>query len=250
MAGRLEGKVAVVTGAGSGIGTGIATALHAEGAKVVAADISGNQEQVAKTLGDGCIAIHADVSKSTDVQAMLQAAVTAFGRLDILCNNAGIEGEATVPIGEDTEENYDRIMDVNAKGTWLGMRHAVPIMAASGGGSIINTGSISGLVAFPMLSPYCASKGAILAMTRTVAVEYAQAGIRVNTICPGITDSPRLAAVAEAKPEFVEGVKAMTPMARVASAAEIGRVAVFLASDDSSFITGASITADGGYTLI
>lgn len=249
MGGKLDGKVAVVTGAGSGIGTGIATELHAAGAKVVVADISGNQEQVAKKLGDGCVAVHADVTKSADVQEMLQAAVSTFGRLDILCNNAGIEGEA-LPIGESTEENFDTVMAVNAKGTWLGIHHAVPLMAANGGGSIINTASISGMVAFPMLSQYCASKGAVLMLTKTVAVEYAQAGIRVNAICPGITESPRLAVVAAERPEFVEGVKAMTPLARIATAAEIGKIAVFLGSDDSSFITGTAITADGGYTLI
>ena len=249
MTGKLDGKVAVVTGAGSGIGTGIAAELYAAGAKVVVADISGNQEQVAKKLGDGCIAIHADVTKSADVQAMLQAAVSTFGRLDILCNNAGIEGKS-MPIGESTEENFDSVMAVNAKGTWLGMHHAIPIMAAAGGGSIINTASAAGIVVFPMLSQYCASKGAVLMMSKVAAVEYAQAGIRVNCITPGIVNTPRLAEVAITTPQLVDGVKAITPMARVAEPSEMGKIAVFLASDDSSFITGASIVADGGYTLI
>lgn len=249
MAGKLEGKVAVVTGAGSGIGIGITEELHAEGAKIVAADISGNQEQTAKKLGDGCIAVHADVTKSADVQAMLQAALSTFGRLDVLCNNAGIEGPA-MPTGEGTEENFDAVMAVNVKGAWLGMRYAIPMMTAGGGGSIINTGSMAGLVAFPRLAPYCASKGAVLMMTKTVAVEYAGAGIRVNCVCPGITDTPRLADVARTTPEIVEGVKAMTPMARVADPREIGKTVVFLASEDSSFITGTSITIDGGYTLL
>lgn len=246
MAAKLAGKVAVVTGAASGIGTGIARALHGEGARIVAVDISGQQEEIAKQLGEGCIAVHADVTKSADVQAMLQAATSTFGRLDILCNNAGIDGEA-LPIGENTEENYDKVMAVNAKGVWLGMRYAVPIMAAAGGGSIINTASIAAMVAFPLLTPYCESKGAVLMMTKTVAAEYAKAGIRVNCICPGVTNTPLVAQMTD---EIIDGVKAMTPMGRVAEPIEMGNAAVFLASDDSAFITGTALTVDGGYTTL
>lgn len=249
MAGKLQGKVAVVTGAGSGIGTGIAQALHAEGASIVAADISGQQEAIAKQLGDRCIAVHADVTRSADIKAMLEAATSNFGRLDILCNNAGIDGEAAA-IGDNSEENYDRVMAVNAKGVWLGMHHAVPIMAAAGGGSIINTASVAALVAFPTLTPYCAAKGAVLMMTKTVAAEYAKAGIRVNCICPGVTNTPLVAQMAKTSPEIIDGIKTLTPMGRIAEPIEMGKAAVFLAGDDSAFITGTAIVVDGGYITL
>lgn len=249
MAGKLEGKVAVVTGAASGIGTGIAQALYAEGAQVVAVDLSGRQEDLAKQLGDGCIAVHADVTKAADVQAMLEAAISTFGRLDILCNNAGIDGEAA-PIGDNTEENYDKVMAVNAKGVWLGMRYGVPILAAGGGGSIINTASVAAMVAFPGLTPYCASKGAVVMMTKTVAAEYAKAGIRANCICPGVTNTPLVAEMAKSSPEIIDGIKTLTPLGRIAEPIEMGKVAVFLASDDSAFITGTAIPVDGGYITL
>jgi NAD(P)-dependent dehydrogenase (short-subunit alcohol dehydrogenase family) len=246
MAGKLDGKVAVVTGAGSGIGAAITDALHREGAKVVAADISGQQETVAKRLGDGCLAVHADVSKGADVQAMLAAATSTFGRLDILCNNAGIDGELS-PLGECTEENYDRIMGINARGVFLGMRYAIPILVAGGGGAIVNTASIASQVAFPMMSPYCASKGAIVMMTKTAAVEYAPAGIRINCICPGVIET----ALVQRLPEkLIEGAKALTPLGRVGQPEEMAKAVVFLASDDASFITGATLNADGGYTAL
>jgi len=246
MAGRLESKVAVVTGAGSGIGTGMVEALHREGARVVAADISGQQEDVAKRLGDRCLAVHADVTKADDVQAMLEAATSTFGRLDVLCNNAGIDGDLA-PTGDCSEENYDRVMAVNAKGVFLGMRYAIPILLAAGGGSIINTASIASLVAFPQMMAYCASKGAVLMMTKTAAAEYAAAGLRINCICPGLVDT---AIVRNLSPEIIAGVKAMTPMGRIAQPIELGNVAVFLASDDASFITGTALTADGGFTTL
>ena len=156
MANQLDDKVAVVTGAGSGIGQAIATALYEAGARVVAADISGAQDLTAKRLGPGARAVHADVTQGADVQAMLQTALDEFGRLDVVVNNAGIDGELT-PLGECTEENYDRVMAVNARGVFLGMRYSLPILTAAGGGSIINIASIAGSVAFPTMSPYCAS---------------------------------------------------------------------------------------------
>ena len=246
MAGKLDGKVAVVTGAGSGIGLAIAEALHGEGAKVVVADISGQQEEVAKRLGERAVAVHADVTKAADVEAMMEVATSTFGGLDILCNNAGIDGEPLL-IGDNTEENYDTVMAVNAKGVWLGMRYAVPIMAAAGGGSIINTGSIASLVAFPTFTPYCASKGAVVQMTKTVAAEYGHLGIRVNCICPGVTDTPLMKDVHQ---DLTDDIKAVTPMRRFAQPTEIARAVLFLAGDDSSFVTGAVLPVDGGYTIL
>ena len=147
MSDRLAGKVAVITGAGSGIGAAMAKMFCAEGAKVVAADISGQQEVVAKELGSACLPVHADVSQSRDVQAMLQSAVAEFGRLDVLCNNAAIDGPMA-PTGEYREEDFDRVWAINGRSVFLGMRYAIPIMLSNGGGSIVNTASMASVVAF------------------------------------------------------------------------------------------------------
>lgn len=243
---QLEYKVAVVTGAGSGIGAAIAADLHAAGAKMVVADISGRQKETAERLGDGAVAVQADVSQGADVQRMLEAAGAQFGRLDILCNNAGIEGDLA-PLGDCTEENFDRVMAVNARGVFLGMRYAIPLMVAGGGGSIINTASIAGSVAFPTMSPYCASKGAIIAMSRTAAAEYAAAGVRVNCICPGVVST---ALVERLPARLLSGVSAQTPVGRIARPEEMAGAVVYLASDAASFVTGSLITLDGGYTTL
>jgi NAD(P)-dependent dehydrogenase (short-subunit alcohol dehydrogenase family) len=246
MAGRLEGKVAVVTGAGSGIGAATVKAFHAEGAKVLAADISGQQDQVAAELGDGVLARQVDVSKSEDVQAMLAAAVEHFGRLDILHNNAGIDG-VVAPTGEYREEDFDHVWAINGRGVFLGMRYGIPILLEHGGGSIINTASMASMVAFPGMNAYCAAKGAVLMLTRTAAAEYAGQGIRVNAICPGpirtaITDS--------LPPELIAGVVNATPLGRFGDTSEVASLAVFLAGDESKFITGTGMLIDGGYTVL
>jgi NAD(P)-dependent dehydrogenase (short-subunit alcohol dehydrogenase family) len=243
MTDKLEGRVAVVTGAGSGIGTGIAEALHREGARVVAVDISGGQEDVAKRLGDRCLAVHADVTKADDVRSMLDAATSTFGRLDVLCNNAGIDGDLG-PIGECSEENYDRVMAVNAKGVFLGMHHAIPIMLAGGGGSIINTASVSAVVATPQLGVYGGAKAAVVMMTKIAAAEYAGSGLRINCICPGPVETGMLRSLA---PEFRAAMIEQTPMGRIAQPIELGNVVAFLASDDASFVTGTALPVDGGW---
>jgi NAD(P)-dependent dehydrogenase (short-subunit alcohol dehydrogenase family) len=247
MAGRLEGKATVVTGAGSGIGEGIARAFHAEGAKVVCADISGNEEKVAAELGDGAIAVRTDVAKSEDIQNMIKAAVDAFGRLDVIVNNAGIDGEVA-PFHEYKEEDFDKIWSINGRGVFLGMRYALPIMLEQGdGGSIINTASMAAMVAFPGMNAYCASKGAVVMLTKDGAAEYAKQGIRVNAICPG----PIRTAITDHLPkELIDGVVGATPMARFGGCDEVGQLAVFLASDESRFITGTTQLIDGGYTLL
>lgn len=243
---RLQGKVAVVTGAGSGMGEAMARLFRAEGAKVVVADVSGRQAQIADEIGDGSIAIQADVARSEDVQAMLRLAVSEFGRLDVLCNNAGIAG-AMAPLGEYTEEEFDRVWSINGRGVFLGMRYAIPIMLEFGGGSIINTASTGAQIAFPTLSAYCAAKGAVVMMTKTAAVEYASKGIRINAICPGLVRT----GISEALPPiYIEEVEKLTPMGRIGEPAEIARLAVFLASDESSFVTGTSVVIDGGYTSL
>jgi NAD(P)-dependent dehydrogenase (short-subunit alcohol dehydrogenase family) len=246
MAGRLQDKVAVVTGAGSGMGAAMAEAFVREGAKVIAADISGLQDKTAENIGEGCLAVHADVARSEDVQAMLQAAISNFGKLDVLVNNAGIDGHVS-DTGEYPEEEFDKVWSINGRGVYLGMRYAIPIFLDAGAGVIINNSSMASSVAFPGMVAYCASKGAVKMMTKTAAAEYAGRGIRVNAICPGpirtgITDT--------LPPELIAGVVNATPIGRYGTPAEVANLALFLASDESSFITGESILIDGGYSTV
>ena len=246
MAGRLEGKVAVITGAGSGIGAASAEVFCREGAKVIAVDISGKQEDVAKRIGANCLPFHADVSKSKDVQAMLAKAVSAFGRLDILYNNASIQGELSVS-GEYSEEGFDEVWAVNGKSAFLGIRYAIPIMLKQGGGSIVSTSSMAAVVAFNKEIAYCGAKAAVCMMTKVAAVEYASKGIRVNAILPGAIKTGMTAAL---DATLMAAVNQVTPMGRMAEASEVANLALFLASDESSFITGSCILVDGGYTSI
>jgi NAD(P)-dependent dehydrogenase (short-subunit alcohol dehydrogenase family) len=246
MTDRLRGKVALVTGTGSGIGRAIAELFIAEGAKVVAVDISGNQNTVAADLGENCIPFHADVSKSADVQAMLAAAVSKFGGLHVLCNNAAIEGHMA-PVGEYPEDEWEKVMAVNLRSVFLGMRYGIPLMLKTGGGSIVNTASMAAMVAFPNMAAYCAAKGGVKQLTKTAAVEYAAQGIRANAICPGTIKTAITAAL---PPEYIKAIIAANPVKRIAEPLEVAQLAVFLASDESSFITGTEITIDGGYTAI
>jgi len=246
MTGRLDGKVAVITGAGSGIGAAMAERFCQEGATVIAADISGAQHEVAARIGAACTPMHVDVAKSADIQAMLQVAMTKYGRLDILCNNAAIDGPMR-PTGEYSEADFDLVWDINGRSVFLGMRYAIPLMLASGGGSIVNTASIASLVAFPTMVAYCAAKGAVLQMTKTVAAEYARQGVRVNAVLPG----PVSTGITRHMPaEYIEAVKKVTPQGRMGEPMEIANLALFLASDEASFVTGAAMTADGGYTAV
>lgn len=246
MSGRLDGKVAIITGAGSGMGQATAELFHREGAKVVLADISGEQEKLAKRLGDNAVAVHTDVSKAADVEAMVDTAVATFGRLDILYNNAGIDGQLALT-GEYTLDAWDQVIGVNLTGPFLGMRYGIPAMLQSGGGSIISTASMAAHVAFPKMPAYCASKGGVVMLTKNAAVEYAAQGIRVNAILPGVIDTGMSKSLPE---DLIQGIKKATPQARIADATEIATVALFLASDESSFITGQAIVVDGGYTCL
>ncbi len=246
MSGRLSGKVAIVTGTGSGIGKAIAERFIAEGAKVLAVDISGNQNAVAEALGPNCMPFHADVSKSADVQAMVAAAVSNFGGLHVMCNNAAIEGHMA-PVAEYPEEEWDKVIAVNLRSVFLGMRYGIPAMLKSGGGSIVNTSSMAAMVAFPQMSAYCAAKGGVKQLTKTAAVEYAAQGIRANAICPGTIKT----AITEAlPPAYIEAIINANPVKRIAEASEVASLALFLASDESAFITATEITIDGGYTAL
>lgn len=246
MAGRLQGKVALITGTGSGIGMAIAERFIAEGAKVVAVDISGAENAVAARLGAHCLPFHADVSKSADVQAMLAAAMSKFGALHVLCNNAAIEG-FMAPVGEYPEDEWDKVIAVNLRSVYLGMRYGIPLILKSGGGSIVNTASMAAAVAFPNMAAYCAAKGGVKQLTKTAAVEYADKGIRANAICPGTINTAITKAL---PPEYIKAIINANPVKRIAEPIEVGHLAVFLASDESSFITGTEITIDGGYTAI
>jgi NAD(P)-dependent dehydrogenase (short-subunit alcohol dehydrogenase family) len=247
----LKGKVAIVTGAGGGIGEGIARALNVVGANVVVSDITGGQNRVAESLGAGSLGVATDVRSGEDIAALVEHTMQHFGRLDVLCNNAGIDGQLG-PVTEVTTETFDDVLAVNLRGVFLGMRYGIPAMLKTGGGSIINIASVAGIVAFPGTSAYTASKAGVLGLTRVAAAEYGQVGIRVNAICPGVIDTPMLAGLQQAAPglhaQIVGRGESMSVLNRLGTIDEIANLAVFLASDDSSFITGQAICADGGYT--
>lgn len=247
---RLQGKVAVVTGAGSGIGRATALLFAREGAKVVVADVQDDAARgtvgVIKQSRGEAVFVHADVSRAQDVAGMIKTAVRNYGRLDVLFNNAGIEG-ATANIVDYPEDVFDRLISINLKGEWLGMKYCIPEMLKSGGGSIINTASVAGLVGSPGLSAYCASKGGIVQLTRTVALEYAKQGIRVNAIAPGVINTPMVDRLVAGQPEMGKGLLQMEPIGRLGRPEEIASVALFLASDESSFVTGHILVADGGF---
>lgn len=244
--GRLDGKVAVVTGAGSGMGAATVRRFCAEGARVIAFDRSGDEAEVARGCGEACVALNGDVSRTDDVRSMLALAVDRFGGLDILFNNAGIQG----PI-EDTadyaEDDFDLVIAINLKGVFLGMKHAIPLLLERGGGSIINTSSMASLVSFPGMSGYCASKGGVSMLTKLTAAEYAARGIRVNAILPGAIDTGMTRGMPK---DYIDGAVAATLMGRIGTPDEIANLALFLASDESSFITGTLTPVDGGYTIV
>jgi NAD(P)-dependent dehydrogenase (short-subunit alcohol dehydrogenase family) len=244
---RLKGKVAVITGGGSGVGRAAATLFHREGAKVVVVDITGDQEETAARLDDDVVPVHADISRAADVEAMIDTALERFGRLDVLFNNAGIDGTLG-PIEDCTIENFEHVIAVNLRGVFLGIKTALPIMRRQQSGSIINSASVAGLVGMPMLGTYCASKGGVVQLTKAVAGEVAKHGIRVNAICPGAIDTPLLQKLTEMHPDLTAGAELMTPMGRRGQPEEIAQLALFLASDESSFVTGAAYPADGGLT--
>jgi NAD(P)-dependent dehydrogenase (short-subunit alcohol dehydrogenase family) len=248
---QLEGKVALITGGGSGIGRATALLFARAGAAVAVVDLDGSRAQaVAREIeGEGgqAIAVRGDVSQASDCQHAVEETVAAFGRLDVLFNNAGVIRRATV-LGL-TEEEWDRAMAVNTKSVFLMSRCAIPIMAQAGGGAIVNTGSGWGLVGGRNAVSYCASKGAVVNMTRAMALDHAAQNIRVNCVCPGDTDTGMLRSEAQqlgASPEAFLADAADRPLRRIGKPEDIAKAVLYLASDASSFVTGTTLVVDGG----
>jgi NAD(P)-dependent dehydrogenase (short-subunit alcohol dehydrogenase family) len=249
---RLDGKVAVVTGGGSGIGR-VATALFAaEGAKVVVADVVGDQAASAaaeiEAAGGTATAVTVDVSDEARVAEMVATAVSSYGGLHVLFNSAGIFPADDGGVLDTPPDTWNKVLDVNLKGVWLSCRAAVPAMLASGGGSIVNVASFVALMgAATAQIAYTASKGGVLAMTREIAVEYARQGIRANSICPGPIETPLLTELLS-DPARRQRRLVHIPIGRFGRPEEIARAALFLASDEASFVTGSALVVDGGIT--
>ncbi len=250
----LEGKVAIVTGAASGIGQTTAEALASRGATVVVSDVNDKLgESVAEDInerGGEALFVHADVSKNEDMEALVEETLEAFGTLDLAVNNAGIEGELA-PTVEYDEASWDKVVDINLKGVFLGLKHQIPAMIDNGGGAIVNTASILGLVAFPTTPAYTASKHGVVGLTKTAALELAEEGVRVNAVCPGFIETPMVlerGVKAGEDPEVYEEIEEMHPMHRLGKPDEIANMIAWLCTDEASFATGQTFTIDGGYT--
>jgi NAD(P)-dependent dehydrogenase (short-subunit alcohol dehydrogenase family) len=251
MSTRLEAKVAIVTGAGRGIGHAIARRFGAEGAAVVAANRNAEEgeavvEAIRSAGGDASFA-ETDIRVPEDCARLISTAEQTYGRVDILCNNAGVGLLRTVV--ETSLDDYAYVMDTNVRGAFLLCKHAVPGMVERRGGAIINMASVASFVGFERDAAYCASKGALLMLTRQLALEYAPAGVRVNAICPGFIDTPELRHYCEQQPDPEAALavcNAAHPIGRIGRPEEIASAAVFLASDEASFVTGAALVVDGG----
>lgn len=240
---RFEGRTALVTGAASGIGAAITSQLLEEGARVFAADLA------LEGIPAGATPVRVDVADEASVAAFVTAAIEDTGRLDVLCNNAGI-GSTTDP-ETCTLEEWERVFAVNVRGVFLGTRAALPQMRAQGSGAIVNTASVAGLVGLRDRAAYCASKGAVIAFTRQVALQYAGTGIRCNCVCPGTVDSPWVGRLLDAADDPAAARRALTarqPIGRLGTPEEIARAVVYLASEDAGFVTGSALVIDGGLT--
>jgi len=248
---EFTGKVALITGGNAGIGRATAIEFAQHGAKVV---ITGRREKEGheviaeiKALGGEAIFAKTDVSKESDVKAMIERTLEMFGRLDCAFNNAGIE-ETLTPLSNQTEETYDQIMDINVKGVWLSLKHEIPAMLKTGGGAIVNSSSIAGLVGFAMAPVYVASKHAVIGLTKSIALEYAKQNVRVNAVAPGSIETRMLRDFASA-PEVRQMLEAGHPMGRIGQPKEVASTVIWLCSDAASFVTGQTLAIDGGYTV-
>lgn len=241
MTGRLEGKIAVVTGGGSGLGESIARKFAAEGATVVVADLSGRQDEVAASLGNESVARHLDVADQESVQALEAWLRETYGKIDVLANNAGINGPALLSHEYPIEE-FDRVLGVNLRGAFMVQQMGLRLMLEHGG-AIVNTASIGGLYATPTASAYITSKGGVVMMTKTAALEYATKGIRVNAVAPGIIRTPW---IDKLDADLVDQLAAQVPQGRIGESDEAANVAAFLVSDEAGHVTGQVWLVDGG----
>jgi NAD(P)-dependent dehydrogenase (short-subunit alcohol dehydrogenase family) len=246
-----DGKVVMVTGGGVGIGKATALAFAREGAKVVIGNrnVEKGEEVVKAIQDDGGEAsfLRTDVLSEEDVQALVEHAVSTYGRLDAAFNNAGVEG-LVAPAADQTDDNYRYVMDINVRGVWLSMKYQIPQMLKNDGGAIVNNSSIAGLIGFPGLGIYCASKHAVMGLTKGVALEYSAQRIRCNTVNPAVIDTSMSDRLADGLEMGKDDMDAMHPIGRMGEVDEVANAVVWLCSDKASFVTGTNLCVDGGYT--
>ncbi|MBK9142098.1 MAG: SDR family oxidoreductase [Candidatus Melainabacteria bacterium] len=249
--GKFQNKVVLVTGAASGIGKATALAFAREGARLVLADLEGEQGEAtaarAREMGAEAFFVRTDISSGQEVERLVASALETYGRLDCAHNNAGIEG-TRIPSADLDEKEFQKIIDINLKGTWLCMKHELKAMLANGGGSIVNTASIAGCVGLAGLSAYTASKHGIVGLTRAASLEYAKKNIRINAICPGPIKTPMVENVVKAAPQLEAAILALEPVGRLGEPEEVASAVLFLSSEEASFMTGHAMVVDGGWT--
>jgi NAD(P)-dependent dehydrogenase (short-subunit alcohol dehydrogenase family) len=248
---EFDGKVALVTGGGSGIGRATALAFAREGARVVIGNrnVQRGEETVSMIRDAGGTASfrRTDVVVAADVKALVDHAVTTYGRLDIAFNNAGIEGDPR-PLAEQTEANFDAVMDINVKGVWLSMKYEIPRMLAQGGGAIVNCSSVAGVIGFPGIGIYAASKHAVIGLTKVAALEYSAQGIRINAVNPAVIDTEMVDRLADGMNMKKDDLTTFHPIGRIGRVEEVAEAVLWMCSNKASFVTGHSMIVDGGFT--
>jgi len=248
---EFDGKVALVTGGGSGIGRAAALGFAREGAQVVIGNrnVQRGEETVSMIRDAGGTASfrRTDVVVAADVKALVDHAVTTYGRLDIAFNNAGIEGDPR-PLAEQAEANFDAVMDINVKGVWLSMKYEIPRMLEQGGGAIVNCSSVAGVIGFPGIGIYAASKHAVIGLTKVAALEYSAQGIRINAVNPAVIDTEMVDRLADGMKLKKDDLTTFHPIGRIGRVEEVAEAVLWMCSDKASFVTGHSMIVDGGFT--